>query len=231
VTSTHGNGAHHAGPAGPGPHSPRSSGGQARDPGMAGPMPLAAAGGAVGALARAQVVSVGSGLPRGRRAAAWWPARRRLALMAVATAALTAAAVAALGASDTHALAAGLYMLVAVAAVFLPDAIPVQVIGGQLLAASLLVGGSVDLLLLLPVVAGVVATAELLAVVGRMDAPGERDPRADVRRAGGATGLAAAVFGAVALVGRVPGPTGLLAVVLASAACAGLAIVLARSVR
>ena len=75
-----------------------------------------------------------------------------------------------------------------------------------------------------------VPAAELLAVVGRMDAPGARDPGADVRRAGVATVVAAVAFGAVALVGRLPGPTGLLAIVLASAACAGLAIVLYHNV-
>jgi hypothetical protein len=66
----------------------------------------------------------------------------------------------------------------------------------------------------------VVATAELLAVVARLDSPVERRPRGVLRRAATATLTGAGAFMVVfvAAVG-LPGPSGLAAVVLASAAC------------
>jgi peptidoglycan/LPS O-acetylase OafA/YrhL len=74
-----------------------------------------------------------------------------------------------------------------------------------------------------------VATAELLAGAARLNMPIERDGREDLRRAGLAAVAGAGVFGAVALVGTLPGPTGLVAVALASGACIVLALLLVRS--
>lgn len=159
----------------------------------------------------------------------WWPARRRLAALAVLMAAVTGAAGAALGASAWHVYVAGAYVLIAVVALFFSGGITAQVIGGQVLAGSLLSGlDGASALLLLPMVAGVVFTAELLGVVARLDTPLERDPTRDLQGAALATVIGGGVFGAVVLVGDLPGPTGFAAIALASGACGLLAILLAK---
>lgn len=159
----------------------------------------------------------------------WWPARRRLAALVVLMAALTGAAGAALGTSDWHVHGAGVYVVIAVVALFFSGGITVQVIGGQVLAGSLLSGlDGTSALLLLPMVAGVVFTAELLGVVARLDTPLERDPTGDLQGAALATVIGGGVFGAVVLIGDLPGPTGLTAIALASGACGLLAILLAK---
>lgn len=162
----------------------------------------------------------------------WRPARRRLAAIAVLTSVLTGAAGAALGLSDSHAYLAGAYVAITVVALFHPAAITGQVIGGQLLAGSVLLGqDGLARLWLVPVVASVVATAELLAIVARLDTPLEPDVGDDLRRAEHAAVIGGGVFGAVVLLGGLPGPTGLAAIALAAGACVALAILLARSAR
>lgn len=162
----------------------------------------------------------------------WWPARRRLAALGVLMAALTGAAGAVLGASDWHVYGAGAYVVIAVVALFFSGGITAQVIAGQVLAGSLLSGlDGAAALLLLPMVAGVVLTAELLAVVARLDTPLEPDPTRDLQGAALATLTGGGVFGAVVLVGHLPGPTGLTAIALASGACGLLAILLVENSR
>lgn len=164
---------------------------------------------------------------RRERMGTWWPARRRLAALAVAIAALTAAAPAASGGGG---LAASVYVAATVLALFYPVAITAQVIAGQALAATMLLGsdGSTALLLA-PALASVVVTAELLAVVARLDTLLERDPGRDLYRVALAGLVGAGACAAVTLVGALPGPTGFVAVCLASAACAALATVLVRA--
>ena len=141
---------------------------------------------------------------------------------------LTAIATGALGGvlgGSGQAFGAGLYVFITVAALFLPAGIAVQVITGQALVASLLLRqDGPDPLLLVPVVAGVVATAELLAVVARLDTPLTRDPTDAAARAGRSAAIGGGVFGAVMLVSGLPGPAGPVAVVLASAACVVVAV-------
>jgi hypothetical protein len=151
-----------------------------------------------------------------------------MAAVAVAAALSTGAISAAIAGPGRHFSGAAVYVAVTVLALFSPAAVTVQVIVGQLLVATLLLGGPRDPLLLVPVVAGIVVTAELLAVVARLDTPIERDPGEVLRPAGLAAVIAGAVFGVVALVGGVPGPTGILAVVLACGACVVLATRLAQ---
>lgn len=159
----------------------------------------------------------------------WWPARRRLAALVVLVAALTGAAGAALGASEGHVYGAGVYVVVAVVALFSSAGITAQVIAGQVLAGSLLPGlDGAAVLMLLPMVAGVVLTAELLGVVARLDTPLERDPTRDLQGAALATVIGGGVFAAVVLAGDLPGPTGLTAIALASGACGLLAILLVK---
>ena len=157
----------------------------------------------------------------------WWPARRRFALLALLTGALTAALVARMGGPDWHVDLALVYVSVVGLALFSPAAIALQVIAGQVAVASVLVGrDSAVALLLVPALAGVVATAELLALVARLDSPVERRPRGELRRASVAVVVGSGVYAAIALAAPVPGPTGLVAVGLAAAACALLAALL-----
>jgi hypothetical protein len=87
--------------------------------------------------------------------------------------------VAALGASGWHIVGACVYVVIAATALFFPAAITIQVIGGQMLAGSVLLGQNAPAsLLLLPVIASVVVTAELLAAVGRLDTRSRAIPAA-----------------------------------------------------
>ena len=121
--------------------------------------------------------------------------------------------------------------MISVVALFIPAAISVQVVGGlALLGGLLLAEDGPSPLLLIPAVAGVIFTAELLTIVARMDTPIDGDSRDDLPRAGVAAVIGGGVFGAVVLVSGLPGPTGFGAVVLASGACVVLATVLVRGV-
>lgn len=159
-----------------------------------------------------------------------WPvARARVAGLAMFVAVLTATGMGALAAYGWQALGAVAYVGAAFVALAVPGAIGVGVVGGVALAGSLMLGPwAVGPLALLPVVAGIVATAELLALVGRLDTPVPRDAGGELRRAGWATLIAAAAYGVVAVVGAVPGPTGLLAVGVAAVGGAGVAVLLLR---
>lgn len=162
-------------------------------------------------------------------ATTWWPARRGYALLAMVAAGLTTALVIFLGGPDGHRDLALLYVVVVATALVSPALITVQVLAGQLLVASLLPGrGAIAALLLLPAVVGVIATAEILAVVARLDSPIERHPGDDLGRASGAAVVGGGIYAAVVLLAGLPGPTGLVAVGLASAACAVLATLLSR---
>ncbi|MGH7576731.1 MAG: hypothetical protein ACREM1_16610 [Longimicrobiales bacterium] len=157
--------------------------------------------------------------------------RQNFAAGAVVVATLTGAAAAALGGSGVHVLGAGAYILIVLAALFFPAAIIAPVIAGQLLAANILLRGDGHALVLLPVVAGVIATAELISVVTRLHTTPERDPAPDRRRAGVAVLIGGSIFAVVALAGRLPGPTGIMAIAFAAAACLVLALLLAGDTR
>lgn len=160
----------------------------------------------------------------------WWPGRQGLQALAVLSAALTGAFGIALGGSPWHVYGAYAYILLAALASFSPAAIAVQVLGGQVLVGSLLTGpGAPSPLLLVPPMACVIVSAELLAVVARMDTPLESHPRRDLSRAGLSAVIGGAVFAAVMLVNGFRGPDGVLAILLASGACVLLATLLARN--
>lgn len=159
-----------------------------------------------------------------------WRVRRRIAGLAFLTALATVFAASAMATSPALTWLGGIYLGVAAAAAVVPTAIVAQVALGQLLAASLLTGGDgTPFLLLVPVVAGVIATAELLAITARMATPLDYEPGRDLRRAAAAVLVGAAVFAGVAAVRGAPGPTGLAAIGLASAACIAIALLLVRS--
>ena len=160
-----------------------------------------------------------------------------IAGMAILTATVVAAIGAAVGGTFLHILGAAAYIAITVSALFAPAMIMVQVAAGQVIVADLLLRPdgagallrpvSPGVLLLVALVAGVVATAELLAIVDRIVTSVDHDPRADLRRAALATAVAGVVFGAVFFLGSMPGPTGLAAIALAAAACVIVALVLA----
>lgn len=154
---------------------------------------------------------------------------QRVAAGAVLTTLLTGAAAAVLGASAWHVYGAVAYIGVAILALFSPNAIIAQVIGGQLLAGSLLLAsdGAPGAIPIMMIVIGLVATAELLAIAARLAIPIERDARDDLRRAAIAAAIAGGVFGVMLLVGRLPGPTGLPTGILAIGVAAGACVVLA----
>ncbi len=158
----------------------------------------------------------------------WTPGRRRLALLAILAAVLTGAIATLMEGAGAYIPGALAYVMVTVLATFLPPAITVQVIGGQILIESLLLQGGPAPLMLVPLFAGVVITAELLAIVAWLDTPLRREPGNTFVTAGRSALIGAAVFGAVLLVSSLPGPGGLVAVGLASGACVVLASRLAR---
>jgi len=111
-----------------------------------------------------------------------------------------------------------------------PAAIAAQVVYGQLILASLLLGPEArPALSLLPLVIAVIVTAELLAVVARLDTPLSSSVGDALNRVAGSAVIGGAVFAAVALTLGLPGPQGLLAVILGSAACVVLALRLWRA--
>jgi hypothetical protein len=156
-----------------------------------------------------------------------------MALLAVLSAIFTGALAAVLGGTEGYGDGAVVYVLVAVGALFSPAAITLQVIGGQALVGGLLLGPNPpDLLLLLPLLAGVVATAELLALVARLDTALERDAGGEFEEIGLSALAAGLVFGAVLLTGALlPGPGGILAVVVGAGATVVLSLLLVRSGR
>jgi hypothetical protein len=160
-----------------------------------------------------------------------------IAGMALVIAAVVAGIGAVIGGTALHVLGAVAYIAIAVSALFAPAMIMVQVAAGQVMIAGLLLRpgaagallrpDSPGTLLLVAMFVGVVATAELLAVVDRVVTSVDHDPRDDLRRAALAAAVAGVAFGVVLLPGSMPGPTGLAGVALASAACVIVALVLA----
>jgi len=151
--------------------------------------------------------------------------------MALATAVLTAAAAAALGGEVWHVSYAAVYVALTLAAVFSPGAITLPVIAGQVLAASLLLqpDGPAPLLLV-PVVASLVLTAELLGLAARLDGPVAPDATPGLPRAVSSAFLAGGSYAAVVGAGAYSGLLGgLVAVSMGAGVCVLLAVLLVRS--
>lgn len=157
------------------------------------------------------------------------PTRRHLETTVMTAAVLTALPAALLADGTGPVYAATAYMAGAMLALFNPAALFVQVIAGQALVATLLLGADPPgPLIPVLMVAAVVATAELLAMVGRMRAVRGAGQGGELRMAGSAALTAGLAFGAVLLIGALPGPSGLGAIVVTSAACALAAWLLVR---
>jgi hypothetical protein len=156
----------------------------------------------------------------------WGPQRRRLAAAALATTAATVSVSIALGGSLQY---AAVWCALAITALVFPSWITGHVLGGLAIAASHLLGAAEPPLFLLPIVAGIIASTELLAATARLDSPVAREPRGEVSRSAVAAAIGATVYGLVAFSSGLPGPPGIAGVGLAAAACLALAIVLVRS--
>ncbi|MGI9628244.1 MAG: hypothetical protein ACR2QM_15530 [Longimicrobiales bacterium] len=145
---------------------------------------------------------------------------------AVVVAALTGLTGALLGATGGFMFGAVALVMLSVLALPYPFLITGQLIAGSTLAAAILLSEPAEPISVLPLVAGIVATAELLALAARRRTAQSRGFGDEVRRLAVAILIAEGVFGAVLWLGGLPGPTGLLAIVLASGACVALSFVL-----
>jgi hypothetical protein len=157
----------------------------------------------------------------------WSASRWRVAAVTGIVIAATALLAVLVGGTGWHRLAAVAYVVAAVATLTAPRRIGWQVATGLVLCWSVLPvleGGAT--FALVPLVVGVVATAELVGLVGRLGIIVERDPGPDLRRLPVTLGLTALISAVTLLVGRIGGPGGLAAVVLAAGACGLLAMVL-----
>lgn len=163
----------------------------------------------------------------------WPPARRRSGVLAITMAVVTAAGVVAWSGDEASRMGPGLYVALAGLALVFPPAITLQVVAGQILTWTVIAGatGMAAVARGVPLLVAVIVTAELLAVVTRLDTV------LVPRSSGTFTGIpeaairGGAVFVVVALVATLPGPGGLPSVILASMACAGLAMLLLRTSR
>lgn len=153
--------------------------------------------------------------------------RARVGAATLAAGVLTGLSAAGLGATTNHVWGAAGYVGLVAFSLLAPASLWAQVVAGQIMAGALLLGAdATPWWLVLPVVAGVVATAELASIAARLDVVVPRPPSTDLRGAFRSVLVAAVAFATVALAAGLPGPAGFLAVALASLACAGAAILL-----
>lgn len=163
--------------------------------------------------------------PSARLPDTWSGVRLRFAGYAATTVALTAAVVLTSPFGGTLAFGVAGYAALVALAIFVPAAITPQVIAGQLMAGVLwLQGGDAAAVSALLVIGSVVATAELLAEVARLDSPLGRRPSGALGRVGAALAIACVVFALLASAGELPGVTGLVGVALGAAVCAWVAV-------
>lgn len=156
----------------------------------------------------------------------WPPARLGVAAAAVLVAAVTAV-LAALTSDQSGAVRIGvLHVGVTVIAALRPGAVRLQVGVGVALAASMLVGVEGTAVAVVPVVTGVVATAELLGLAGQMGTVVPRDPGPGLQRVALTTGIGALTAGATLVAGFLGGPGGLAATLLAAGGCVGFVALL-----
>jgi hypothetical protein len=173
--------------------------------------------------------------PTRRRPTLWSPERLTVALLTGLVSLATAVA-GVLAGPNWAAAVAGLHVAVTLFALVLPAALPFQVAVGLLLAASPLVGSGTSLVTgddvtvvgVVPLVVGVVATAELLGLSAQMGIVIPRNPMAGLGRVAVTTAVAAATSGLTLAIGALDGPSGLLATLLAIVGCVGFVALLLR---
>jgi hypothetical protein len=156
------------------------------------------------------------------RVTLWPPGRQAVAAVAVLAALLTSVGGAALGADQrAHTLAVA-HLALAGLAIRRPPAVAGQVAAGVVLAWLVLPGTDSPNAAVVPVMTGVVATAELLGLTARLGTVLASDPVPGLRRAAVAAVGSAAVTGAAVAAGALAGVGGLLATVVACLACLAL---------
>lgn len=161
-----------------------------------------------------------------------WPAgRRSVAALAVFCALVTGLAGGAAGTAGWAVLTAAAHVVAALWALADTRMIGVQVGAGVLLAWSLLpeTEGAGVAAVVVAVVAGVVATSELLGACARLRLVIERDPRPELLRMGLAVAVAVAVSSATVAAGGLAGPAGLVATAVAAVGCVVVAVALRAS--
>lgn len=159
----------------------------------------------------------------------WSAARRQVAAGAFGVAALTGFSAHVIGDETYQSALAGLYVLLAAIAIFNPEALTWKlVLGAVLVGIGMIDHEGTEMLVMLPVLGGVVATAELLGITARLGMVIERDPAPDLVRLCLVVVLTLASYAAVLLTGELDGPSGLVSTGLAAGACVGLALALRR---
>jgi hypothetical protein len=173
------------------------------------------------------------------KATTLWPqSRRRVCALTYLVAIVTAAYGATFAGNGAAWLApiAVAYVVATAFASYSPSAIAAQVIAGFGLAWGVLQQlDGLAVFALVPLTVGVVATAELLGVVGRLGTIVERAASPDLRRLPAAAGVTAVISAATLGIGLLDVPGGLVGTLLAAGACVVLAVFLvgdrARDVR
>lgn len=159
-----------------------------------------------------------------------WPRpRRRVRALTYLVAIVTATYGAAFAGNDAPWLAplAVAYVVATVFASYSPSAIAAQVIAGFGLAWGVLQQlDGLAVFALVPLTVGVVATAELLGVVGRLGIIVERGAGPDLRRLPAAAGVTAVISAATLSIGLLDVPGGFVGILLAAGACVVLAVFL-----
>jgi hypothetical protein len=159
----------------------------------------------------------------------WPPSRRRVCVLTYLVAVSTAIYGVWLGGEDTGwlVLVALAYVVATAIATSSPGAIAGQVVVGFGLAwGALQALDGLAVLALVPLMVGVVSTAELLGVVARLGIIVERAAGSDLPRVLAAAGLTAVLSAATLSIGLLDVPGGFMGTVLAAGACAVLAAVL-----
>lgn len=162
-----------------------------------------------------------------------WPRGRvGMVVITLVTAAATAALAAWAGDGPGHVLAGAGFVAATVAALESPRVVWLPVLVGVGLSWSLLEGREgTEALVMVPVIVGVVATAELIAVVARLEMIVRRNPVDDLARVGLLAAVAAVGTLLTLVLGSIEGPGGFAALALAAGACVVLAVLLAQTSR
>ena len=154
------------------------------------------------------------------------PRIRRLALL---LAIVTTLGLVGLASTTLHLFAASAFLVLTLLSINRPALLPVMVVGAQVAAGAVLVElDGTGPWMLLPLLMSLVASAELIAALARIDGPVPRLPGAAIRRSAHSATLAGSVYAAVLLVGDPPGLGGSLGAALVLGAGVLLAWVVLR---
>jgi hypothetical protein len=160
------------------------------------------------------------------RLTVWPPARQGLAAASLAIALATSVGAAVYADGPWTALAALAHAVAALWALADARVIATQVGTGVAMAWTALIGTDGTAIGAVVIVAGVVATSEMLAATSRLGIVVERDPGPELRQVGVAVALGAVTSGVTLAASALPGPPGLIAPAVATLGCVVLAVAL-----